>query len=127
VVTNISSGYVEYCHVKTTPYLPVIDAIRMTLATPGETTPNSTIFTCRGLLGQQVLQCHRIGVSNYFVVGIRYFCGLVGLQLLTHLQSTSRAFVVQFVLQLFVEKLHDNWKKVEFGLCVAHSAHSSDE
>jgi len=35
VVTNISSGYVEYCHVKTTPYLPVIDAVRMTLATPG--------------------------------------------------------------------------------------------
>jgi len=37
VVTNVSSGYVEYCHVKTTPYLPVIDAVRMTLATPGAT------------------------------------------------------------------------------------------
>jgi len=47
VVTNISSGYVEYCHVKTTPYLPVIDAIRMTLATPGETliSPNSVILS----------------------------------------------------------------------------------
>ena len=37
VVTNVSSGYVEYCHVKTTPYLPVVDAVRMTLATPGAT------------------------------------------------------------------------------------------
>jgi len=35
VVTNISSGYAEYCHVKTTPYLPVIEAVHMTLATPG--------------------------------------------------------------------------------------------
>jgi len=35
VVTNISSGYAEYCHVKTTPYLPVVEAVHMTLATPG--------------------------------------------------------------------------------------------
>jgi len=35
VVTNVSSGYAEYCHVKTTPYLPIVDAVHMTLATPG--------------------------------------------------------------------------------------------
>ena len=43
MVTNLSSGYVEYCHVKTTPYLPVIEAVRMTLATPGTTTTECTL------------------------------------------------------------------------------------
>ena len=38
VVTNISSGYAEYCHVKTTPYLPIVEAVHMTLATPGTPT-----------------------------------------------------------------------------------------
>jgi hypothetical protein len=36
VVTNVSEGTTEYCHHKTTPDLPVVDAVRMTLATPGD-------------------------------------------------------------------------------------------
>jgi arachidonate 5-lipoxygenase len=35
VVTNVSNGCVEYCHVKTTPNLSIVDALRMTLAAPG--------------------------------------------------------------------------------------------
>lgn len=40
VVTNVSEGSSEYCHYKTTPDLPVIDAVRMTLATPGRGFPH---------------------------------------------------------------------------------------
>jgi arachidonate 5-lipoxygenase len=39
VVTNISEKSVEYCHIKTTPDLPIIDALRMTMATPGLCSP----------------------------------------------------------------------------------------
>lgn len=36
VVTNLSLKMEEYCHVKTTPLLPIRAAVRMSMAIPGE-------------------------------------------------------------------------------------------
>lgn len=39
VVTNVSQGRLEFCHPKTTPRLPVVEAVQMSLATPGICSP----------------------------------------------------------------------------------------
>ncbi|XP_071495616.1 uncharacterized protein [Diadema antillarum] len=45
VVTNISSMMEEYCHVKTTPNMPIAVAVRMSTAIPGVFQPYKRIFT----------------------------------------------------------------------------------
>ncbi|XP_071476931.1 uncharacterized protein [Diadema antillarum] len=45
VVTNISSMMEEYCHVKTTPNMPIALAVRMSTAIPGVFQPYKRIFT----------------------------------------------------------------------------------
>lgn len=35
VVTNVNMMDAEYCHVKTTPFLPIRTAVRMSMAIPG--------------------------------------------------------------------------------------------
>lgn len=39
IVTNVSQGCLDYCHPKTTPHLPVVEAVRISLATPGICSP----------------------------------------------------------------------------------------
>lgn len=49
VVTNVNTMSIEYCHVKTTPNMPIRDAVRMSMSIPGEFQPVTyTIFedTC---------------------------------------------------------------------------------
>lgn len=57
VVTNLNHMDAEYCHVKTSPNLPIRTAVRMSLAIPGE----FYLFFGRN---EHYLKCYRLIIMN---------------------------------------------------------------